>query len=111
MEAATLTYVDISVRLEKELARLKAHFGLAGHLRVVWVPKDILPGGESGNVRGLTIIVHDQDLDSALRTLRHEFLEHLLTEEFFIPRFFEAKAHSRVDAFIDILSKVIFEDG
>ena len=67
-------------------------------------------GGESGIVKGSTIVIHDQDLTEALKTLRHEFLEHILTEEFFIPRFFEVKAHNRVDAFIDILTKQIFPE-
>ena len=102
---------DISIGLEEELARLKARFGLAGHLQVVWDPRDVPVGGESGIVRGLTIVIHDQDLAKALKTLRHEFLEHILTEEFFIPRFFEVKAHSRVDAFVDILSELIFTDS
>ena len=91
------------------LRKVIHHPSLAGHLQVVWDPRSIAPGGESGTVRGSTIIIHDMNLTEALKTLRHEFLEYILTEEFIIPRFFEAKAHSRVDAFVDNLSKLIFE--
>ena len=96
--------------LEEELERLKARVGLAGHLNVIWDPKEVPRGGESGTVKGSTIIIYDSDIDVALNTLKHEYVEYILTEEFFIPRLFEAKAHSRVDSLIEIISKLIFKD-
>jgi len=96
--------------LDEELARLKAKVGLAGHLKVIWEPKEVRIGSESGTVRGSTIVIHDLNINVALRTLRHEYLEYVLTEEFFIPRFFEVKSHIRVDSLVEIISKLIFEN-
>ncbi|MFH0748845.1 MAG: hypothetical protein V1915_02850 [Candidatus Bathyarchaeota archaeon] len=93
-------------RLEKELERLKSKFGLAGHLSVVWDPR---PSSEEvhGMVRNSTIFVFDTELEEALRTLKHEFIEYILTQEFLEPRLFEAKAHRRADALVDIIARLL----
>ena len=93
-------------KLEEELERLKARVGLAGHLRVVWIPQ---PTSEEthGMVKDSTILVFDTNEKEALRTLKHEYLEYVLTHEFLEPRIFEAKAHRRADALVDIIANLI----
>ena len=92
--------------LEKEMARLKAKLGLGGYLRVVWNPRHSIDG-EHGLVRGSEIHIFDEDLEEAILTLRHELVEHVLTTEFLEPRIFEAKAHRRADALVDILARLL----
>ena len=92
-------------RLERELDRLKARFGLAGNLKVVWKPEansDI-----QGCVKGSTIYVFNDEEEKAISTLKHEFIEYVLTEEFLNPRIFQAKAHRRSDALVDIIASLI----
>jgi hypothetical protein len=96
----------IQKRLEEELERFKARVGLAGHLKVVWDPKSSSEETH-GIVKGSTIFVYDVDEEEALRTLRHEYIEYILTHEFLTPRIFEAKAHRRADAVVDIIANLI----
>jgi hypothetical protein len=93
-------------RLESELKRLKTKVGLAGHLQVAWDPR---PSSEEthGMVKGSTIFVFDVDEEEAVFTLRHEYVEYVLTHEFLTPRIFEAKAHRRADALVDIIASLI----
>lgn len=98
---------DIQNRLEGELTRLKAKLGLGGHLRVLWDPRDSLPGGEHGRVTGNIIHVYDRDWEEALHTVRHEFWEYILTREFLEPRVMELRLHRRGDALVDILADLI----
>ena len=93
-------------RLEEELERLKAKVGLAGHLRVVWDPQSS-SGETRGMVEGSTIFVFDVDEEETVFTLRHEYIEYILTHEFLTPRIFEAKAHRRSDALVDIIAGLI----
>lgn len=105
LKAYEATKQGMQKRLEEELKRLKARVGLAGHLRVVWDQKS--PEEEHGMVKDSTIFVFDVDEEEALRTLRHEYIEYVLTNEFLTPRIFEAKAHRRTDALVDILASLI----
>lgn len=106
LKACDSTNQGMQKRLEGELARLKAKLGLGGHLRVIWDPK---PSSEEthGIVKGSTIFVFDVDEEGALRTLRHEYVEYVLTNEFLTPRIFEAKAHRRADALVDVIASLI----
>jgi hypothetical protein len=63
-------------RLERELASLKKKFQMAQELRVEWMPNN---GSKSGEVIGTSIYVYEIDQKKALDTLRHEFIEYLLT--------------------------------
>jgi len=97
---------DTQRRLEGELRRLKAKFGLAGHLSVVWDPKPS-HGEDRGMASGSTILVFDSDEEAAVKTLRHEYIEYVLTHEFLEPRLFEAKLHRRADALVDIIANLV----
>ena len=93
-------------QLESELKRLKTRLGLAGHLRVVWDPHSSSDEVQ-GMVKGSTIFVFDVDEEEAVFTLRHEYIEYILTQEFLTPRLFEAKAHRRSDALVDIIASLV----
>ena len=71
----------IQRKLERELARLKAKLGLAGNLEVLWDPKSSSKDTH-GTVEGSTIFVFDTGEEEALRTLKHEYVEYILTSEF-----------------------------
>jgi len=76
---------DVKARLEEELERLKRRVGLGLDLHVVWAPHRIkynIDGNPlSGEVKGNTIIIYDSSLDRALETLRHEFLDYIISHE------------------------------
>ena len=96
----------IQKRLEAELKRLKAKVGLAGNLRVTWDPKTSQKETH-GKVKGSTIFIFDVGEGEALRTLKHEFVEYVLTCEFLTPRIFETKAHRRSDALVEIIATLL----
>jgi len=100
--------IEASLKLlRKELTRLKAETGMGSNLTVVWDPKEQIPREGHGLVRGSAIHIFDMERDEALHTLRHEFWEYVLSCEFLEPRIFEAKAHRRSDAVVDVLAKLI----
>lgn len=62
--------------LENDLACLKKRFQLGQELKLGWKPKN---GPKSGEVTGTTIRIYEAEPTKALDTLRHEFIEYLLT--------------------------------
>ena len=69
-------------RLETELARLKSKFRIGHELRLQWIPNN---GPKSGEVTGTTIRIYEAEPTKALDTLRHEFIEYLLTQHLVAP--------------------------
>ena len=69
-------------RLETELARLKRKFQIGQELKLEWIPND---GSKSGEVTSTTIRIYEADQTKALDTLRHEFIECLLTRDLVAP--------------------------
>lgn len=63
--------------LEEELEMLKARSGVKTGFKVVWLPKP--DSRKEGEVVGRTIFVYSQDPDDALQTLRHEFLDAIIS--------------------------------
>jgi hypothetical protein len=68
--------------LKHELARLKSKFKLGSELNLQWLPNN---GPKSGEVGGTTIRIYEADQEKALDTLRHEFIEYLLTRDLVAP--------------------------
>jgi hypothetical protein len=68
--------------LKQELAHLKSRFKLGQELRLQWTPNS---GPKSGEVNGTTICIYEADPTKALDTLRHEFIEYLLTRDLVAP--------------------------
>lgn len=98
--------VGIQGLLNQELFRLKAKLGYGGHLQVMWKPNSNQMEVR-GEVKGNTIFVYDTAEEEAVETLKHEFLEAILTSEYLESRIFEAKSHRRADRLIDVLSGLI----
>jgi hypothetical protein len=59
--------------LEEELERLKTRTGMKVEFKVVWLPK--VDSKKEGEVVGDTIFIYSIDVDDALQTLRHEFVD------------------------------------
>jgi hypothetical protein len=76
---ATSIVVDMGQnRLSKELERLKRKLGLGYELIVEW-----LPGGKveiCGEVKGNIILIYEGDETKAMETLRHEFLDFVISQ-------------------------------
>jgi len=69
-------------RLETELDHLKQRFQTGQELKVRWMPNS---GPKSGEVTGTTIRIYEAQPTRALDTLRHEFIEYLLTQDLVAP--------------------------
>jgi len=72
-----MTEKEIQVELEEELERLKHLLNMGFELKVSWVPD--LSSKLSGEVRRGQIFIYDPSLDEALATLKHEFLDYVLS--------------------------------
>jgi hypothetical protein len=64
--------------LEEELERLKRLLKMGYELKVVWLPNN--DSNLSGEVKGETIYVYEEDHEKALETLRHEFLDYAISQ-------------------------------
>lgn len=69
--------VDHPTGLEEELERLKARSGVKADLKVVWLPRS--DSKKEGEVVGRTIFVYSQNIEEALQTLRHEFVDFVVS--------------------------------
>jgi len=101
------------LRLENELASLKKKFQMAPELKLEWKPND---GPKSGEVIGTTIRIYESDKEKALDTLRHEFIEYLLTRDLVAPykrlinrliSLFEEEMYDRRERLIEKLREFI----
>ena len=72
------SFQNVQRLLEKELARLKRTLDMGYGLRVEWKPG----GSETldGEVKGSTICIYSKDADEAVRALKHEFLDHAVSQ-------------------------------
>jgi hypothetical protein len=65
-------------RLEAELQWLKRVSGMGFELRVVWDPRT--DGSVSGEVKNNAVFVYDVDVEEAVDTLRHEFIDYCFSQ-------------------------------
>ena len=93
---------DVQSVLEAELVRLKSRIPFTGTLDVCWAPRPDLR--ISGEVRESMIYVYDQNREEALRTLRHEYLDCLLTRRVVNPLI------AMVNAFIKLREREIYQE-
>ncbi|GAI36316.1 unnamed protein product [marine sediment metagenome] len=106
-------------KLELELERLKSVLDMAHELRLEWSPGRVrrFDGRRlSGEVLGEVIHVYEESEPKALRTLKHEFIEYVLANEFTEPyrrminalvMAFEREARHRKERVVERLSDVI----
>jgi len=71
-------------------------------LVVCWEPHQEM--GISGEVRGLTIYVYEEDQKEALTTLKHEYIDCLLTRKLVLPLI------AMVNTFIKLKEKEIYKE-
>ena len=64
--------------LEEELESLKKLTDMGSYLRLIWIPLE--DPDRHGEVKGDAIIIYDKDEEVAVRTLRHEFFDHLIVK-------------------------------
>jgi thermostable 8-oxoguanine DNA glycosylase len=64
--------------LDEELERLKRLLRMGYELKVVWLPNN--NSNLSGEVKGETIYVYEEELEKALETLKHEFLDYSISQ-------------------------------
>ena len=99
-------------RLETELARLKSKFQMGQELKLMWMPND---GPKSGEVLETTIRIYEENETKALDTLRHEFIEYLLTRDLVAPykrlinkliSLFEEEMYDRKERLVETLREL-----
>ena len=88
--------------LERELARLERIIPCEEHLTVRWSPQH--ESKVSGEVLGNTILVYSETVQEAVETVRHEYLDCLLTREIIDPLIV------MVNAFIKLKERDIYEE-
>jgi hypothetical protein len=113
MTETTNRNITGSSRLERELANIKEKLQIANDLRVKWLPTN---NRKSGEVIGTTIYIYEEDLEKALNTLKHEFIEYIITCEWVGPykklvnkfiSLFEEEIYERKEKLIDKILKLI----
>jgi len=77
------TLVDLESKLQALLEVLKVNMGMGYELTVKWVPKP--DSDRRGEVKGTVIYVYDECEESALETLKHEFMEYHINKEIIQP--------------------------
>jgi len=104
--------------LEKELARLKRLVPFEELLTVCWNPRS--HGKISGEVVGNTIFIYDENPQEAVKTLKHEYLDCLLTRKLVNPLITminllitmkEREIYNEKEQIINTLSKTICTEG
>lgn len=70
--------MSLQTVLEEELERLKHKLQMAYELTVIWIPN----GNDklSGEVKGETIFIYEENEKEAIETLRHEFLDYAISK-------------------------------
>ena len=101
-------------KLEGELERLKQIMSIGYDLKVKWMPN---AGSKlSGEVRGAVIYVYEKDEGEAVRTLKHEFIDHQITKEIVEPlveyvnmqkSLLEKLIYKRKENIVESLSKLL----
>jgi hypothetical protein len=65
-------------KLADELKRLKCRFNLGHELTLKWLPNE--KDGICGEVKGECIHIYEEDEEKAIETLKHEFLDHVISK-------------------------------
>jgi hypothetical protein len=112
-KASKSANADVTLgRLQTELARLKKSFQMGQDLKLQWMPNN---GPKSGEVAGTTIRIYEADQEKALDTLRHEFIEYLLTRDLVAPykrlinkliSLFEEEMYARKERLVERLGEL-----
>ncbi len=105
---------SVESKLMEELERIKAKVGMGHDLKLKWAPS--LASDKHGEVRGNVILIYDEELEDALQTLRHEFIDYNITKEVLEPAvqyinmqksLIESLLYRRKESLVDRLSKLL----
>jgi len=106
----------VEKRLAEELENLKRLLDLESSFEVVWMP---LPESElSGEVKDKTIYIYECEMDKALKTLRHELVDYMLTSKIVKPlvdlvniliKTREAEIYREKEKLVETFSKLLFK--
>jgi hypothetical protein len=80
---SSVSEINCQEELDKELARLKHVLGVVGELKLKWIPsKSLSKSGKelSGEVRREVVYIFESDCDEAVKTLRHEVIDYLVSQ-------------------------------
>ncbi len=70
-------------KLEEEFERLKRITGMGSELKLLWLPN--IPSDVHGEVAGCIVKIYDNDEGEAVKTLRHEFLDYVISKQIIRP--------------------------
>jgi len=65
-------------KLHLELAKLHQISKIKKHFKVKWIPQE--QSSIEGKVDGDTITIYSENMEDALDTLRHEFIDYLISQ-------------------------------
>jgi hypothetical protein len=72
----------VEIALNKELHRLQQMFRTGTELKVLYKPDDIRINQNSkalsGEISGFFIIIYEHDIEKAIATINHEFVEYII---------------------------------
>ena len=100
--------------LEAELTRFKRFFDMGFQLELSWVPDPY--SKLSGEVKRNRIFIYDEGLDKALATLKHEFVDYVLScliapyrevTNMFIKKFINERAYREKEKVVEALVKLL----
>ena len=100
-------------RLTEELERLKRKLGLGNELTVKWLPGRKLD--ICGEVKGTCIFIYEISEEKALETLKHEFLDYLISKTIEpyekiankLIGLVNEEAYHRKEKLVEVLSKLV----
>jgi hypothetical protein len=105
---------DVQATLERELEGLEAKLGLDLGLKVVWAPD---PSNHlSGEVKNGVVYVYEEGLEEAVRTLKHELLDYVLSSRLVQPlvslvnlliKAKEVEIYKEKEKIVEALSKIL----
>lgn len=93
--------LEIRRLLEKELKKLKRRCKTGDELEFLWAPDS--ESKLHGEVIGTTILIHDQTAQESLETLRHEFIDYMVSKPI--------KPYKQIiDVFKQVLNEIAYKE-
>lgn len=117
VKACAAEKLGVQRRLEEELNELKQATNMGHELSLEWVPDR---GSKlSGEVKDSVIYIYEEDEAKAIRTLKHEFLDHLVSQAIepykvitnALIKTLNEDAYRRKEKIIDALTRLTNKDG
>ena len=73
---------NLQETLEAELDRLKNTLNMGYELKVLWLPTKA--SNKSGEVKTNLICIYDEHRETAIETLKHEFIDYLIAKPYLL---------------------------